>query len=72
MKRIESACLLQQIRFDTYNDANPEKEFKAYCERLDKTNTKYEIESKEVLENGTWIVKIKKQYNKYKTDGYMD
>jgi len=71
MRRITSACLLQTMRFDTTNDANPEQEFQIYCAKLDKAGTKYVIEEKKKEADGSLIVKIKKQYNTYKTDGYL-
>ena len=72
MRRIVSACLLQTVRFDTYNDANPENDLQAYCSKLDRNRTKYVIEEKKVEADGTIIIKIKKQYNAYSTNGYID
>lgn len=72
MRRINSACLLQTMRFDTLNDANPEYEFEAYCHSLDKKKTKYVIDEKKKEADGSLVVKIRKQYNAYKTDGYME
>ena len=47
MRRITSACLLQTMKFDTMNDANPEQELEIFCNKLDKKGTRYSIESKE-------------------------
>lgn len=72
MRRILNACLLQTMKFDAANDANPEQEYSIYCEKLKRNNTKYAIEEKKTEADGSLIVKIKKQYNSYKTDGYLD
>ena len=72
MRRITSACLLQTMRFDTMNDANPDQEFEIYCKKLDMKHVKYNIESSEKQPDGSLIVKVRKQYNTYKTDGYME
>ena len=72
MKRITSACLEQTIRFDTYNDANPKDDLKRFLELMDRKNTKYQIVDQTENSDGSIIIKIKKQYNAYKTDGYID
>ena len=72
MRRIVSACLLQTMRFDTYNDANPETDLQAYCHKLDRTGTRYVIEDKYTEERGAVVIKIRKQYNAYPTNGYID
>lgn len=71
MRRILSACLLQTMRFDASYEANPEKDLELYCKKLDKASTKYVIEDKKVEPNGSIIIRIKKQYNTYSTDGYI-
>ncbi len=71
MKRIISACLEQTIRFDTYNDARPEEDVKKYLELLDRKRTRYQVVSQERQEDGAVILKLKKQYNSYRTDGYL-
>lgn len=72
MKRITSACLEQTIRFDTYNDANPKEDLKKFLELLDRKRTKYQVVDQTEEADGTVILKLKKQYNAYKTDGYID
>lgn len=72
MRRIMSACLLQTMRFDTTKMANPEQDFQAYCHKLDRENIKYVIENQKVEPDGSLVVKVKKQYNAYQTDGYID
>lgn len=72
MRRIKSACLLQTIRFDTTNDANPDTDFESFCSKLDKKKTRYIIEDKKKEPDGSLIIKIKREHNSYKTDGYLD
>ena len=72
MKRITSACLEQTIRFDTYNDAKPEEDLKKFLELLDRRRTKYQLVDQQKQEDGSIIIRLKKQYNAYKTDGYID
>lgn len=72
MKRITSACLEQTIRFDTYNDANPRDDVKKFLELLERKRTKYQVVEQKEEADGTVILKLKKQYNAYKTDGYID
>jgi ATP-dependent RNA circularization protein (DNA/RNA ligase family) len=71
MKRITSACLEQTIRFDTNNEANPKEDFQKFLSSLDKRRTKYELVSSEEAQDGSIIVKIKKRYNNYSTEGYL-
>ena len=60
------------MKFDTSHDADPQQEYKAYCEKLQRSKTKYTIEGESTKPDGSLVVKIKKQYNSYKTDGYLD
>ena len=70
MRRITSACLLQTMRFDNLNGENPEQELEIYCKKLDMKKEAYVIEEKTGQRGGALVVKIKRQYNQYKTDGY--
>lgn len=72
MKRITSACLEQTIRFDTYNDADPKEDLKRFLEVLDRKKTRYQVVEQWEESDGTLFIKLKKQYNAYKTDGYID
>jgi len=72
MRRIISACLLQTVRFDTVSGADPEKDFQVYCHKLERKGQKYQIEGTEKESDGALVVKIKKQYNTYKTEGYLE
>ena len=72
VRRIISACLLQPMRFDTTKGANPEQDMEEYLQKLNKHGVKYTIEGKEIEKEGSIIVKVKKQYNSYSTDGYLE
>lgn len=72
MRRIVSACLLQTMRFDTYNDADPEADLQAYLNKLDRSGTRYRIEETTTEPGGSIVVRIRKQYNSYPTNGYID
>ena len=67
-----SACLLQTMRFDTANDADPDREFEIFCQKLDRNKTRYVIEEKTKEADGSLVVRLRKQYNTYKTTGYME
>ncbi len=71
MKRITSACLEQTIRFDTHNDANPQEDFKRFLSQLERNHTKYELVDSQESNDGSVIIKIKKKYNNYSTEGYF-
>jgi RNA binding exosome subunit len=72
MRRITSACLEQTIRFETLNGENPQQELKIYLEQLQRKHIKYELVDQYAGDDGKYYIKIKKQYNSYKTDGYID
>lgn len=72
MKRITSACLEQTIRFfDATGNIRPEDELEQYKKKMDRRNTRYEILETNKQEDGSIIIKIKKQYNTYSTEGYL-
>ena len=72
MKRITSACLEQTIRFfDATGTIRPEVELEQYKKKMDRRNTRYEILETNKQEDGSIIIKIKKQYNTYSTEGYL-
>lgn len=72
MRRIQSACLLQTMKFDVTNDANAERDFEIFKEKLNKQNVKYVIDETSKEADGSIIVKIRKQYNSYSTDNYIE
>ena len=63
---------MQTLRFEATNDISPEQEFEIYCKKLDQGQTRYVIEEKALNPDGTLSVRIKKQYNAYKSTGYID
>ncbi len=72
MKRIASACLEQTIRFfDATGTIKPEDELEQYKRKMDKHNTRYEILETNKESDGSIVIKIKKQYNTYSTEGYL-
>lgn len=72
MRRVTSACLLQTMRFDTANDTDPEQDLEMFCRTLNRKNTKYFIEDKKKEPDGSLVIKIRKQYNSYRSEGYLD
>ena len=67
-----SACLMQTMRFDTTHDADPQRDYEVYCRKLEREGTKFVIEETKTEPDGSLVVKVKKQYNTYRTDGYLD
>lgn len=65
MKRIINACLEQTNRFEC------EAEFQAYTAALDRKGVKYKIDGKTAGDDGSVIVKVKKQYNNYDVGDYL-
>lgn len=65
MKRIISACLEQTNRFEC------DAEFAAYTAAMDRKKIPYKIIAKTPQSDGSVIVKVKKQYNKYDVGEYL-
>lgn len=72
MKRIYSACLAQTIRFEGFTQEEARKEYEQYLERLDKNGVKYKIDDLKDDGKGVVFLKIRKQYNSYSLEGYLD
>ena len=72
MKRIYSACLSQTIRFEGFTPDEAKKEYEQYLERMDKNKVKYHVDDVTEDGKGVVLVKIRKQYNSYSMDGYLD
>ena len=79
MKRIKFACLEQTIHFmlkvdvpNTIAVRGVEEEYKAYKAQMDRNRTKYQVVEEQRLEDGSLLIKIKKQYNNYDCGEYMD
>lgn len=79
MKRIKAACLLQTIHFSLKEDVphdvavrGVQDELAHFKNMLDRNRTKYRIIDEAVQPDGSIIVRLKKQYNSYSCEGYMD
>lgn len=72
MKRVKAGCIMQTLVFMQKNDgylsrnsileAN-RREVERYFQNLDRTHTRYQIVSQEEQEDGSIILRIRKQYN---------
>lgn len=71
MKRIVSACIEQTLLFDYTNDSIPEQDLEYYLAKMQLAE-KFQVLEKTVLEDGTILLKIKKGYNNYSAEGYID
>lgn len=79
MKRIKSACLQQTLHFMLKEDLRHEdavrsvkEDLAAYRLQLERSRTRYQIDSEEEQPDGSIIVKIRKQYNSYDCGDYLD
>lgn len=79
MKRIKAACICQTLHFmlkeDTEQDIARravEEEVKIYKRKLDQNRVKYRILEETVEEDGSIMLKIKKQYNMSPVGDYLD
>ena len=79
MKRIKSACLLQTICFQPkdacrseYDREQVKKEYEVYKSLMSRRGTKFKILEENVLEDGSIIVKLKKQNNQQPVGDYFD
>jgi len=78
MKRVISACLQQTIHFQLKDDIDKKtaaefvkSEVEHYKRALDAKRTKYQIVDEKTMEDGSVIIKIKKQVNSYDTGEYI-
>ena len=72
MKRVKAACILQTLVFMQKEDfglsrnaileAN-RRELASYKKTMERTGTRYQIVSEEEQENGSILVRVRKQYN---------
>ena len=84
MKRIQNACLNQTIHFrlntkikgDDKNHTlaikNAQDELARYKDELEKGRAKYKILEEKTLEDGSILIKIKKQLLAYDLGDYLD
>ena len=72
MKRVKAACILQTLVFMQKEDCGLSKasiletnrrEVEHYKQTMDRTRTRYQIVSEEEQENGSIVVRVRKQYN---------
>lgn len=72
MKRVKAACILQTLVFlqkdDGYLSKNSvleanRREVERYTQQMDRNHVRYQIVSQEEQEDGSIIVRVRKQYN---------
>ena len=78
MKRIQSACLEQTIRFVMKDDIPREEarqmvqtEYRHYLEQMDRNRTGYKVLEELPQTDGSLIVRLKRQYNNYDVGDYL-
>lgn len=79
MKRIQSACICQTLHFqlkdgisNAFNIRAVQEEVRNYKKKLDASHTKYKIEEETTQEDGSIIIRIRKQYNMSPVGSYLD
>ena len=79
MKRIQSACLEQTIRFAAKDAATAaeaarlaDSEYRQYLVQLDRGRTAYKVLEEQPQKDGSLLIRIKRQYNSYDTGTYLD
>ncbi|MBQ8598920.1 MAG: hypothetical protein IJ411_02240 [Oscillospiraceae bacterium] len=79
MKRIKFACLEQTIHFMLKEEVpkqiairGVDEEYASYKAQMERNRTQYKIVEETRLEDGSLLIKIKKQYNNYDCGEYMD
>ena len=79
MKRVQSACIGQTLHFMLKEDIDRslavrqvDEEVVRYKRSLDSTRTKYKIIEEKKLEDGSYLIKIKKQYSTSPVGDYLD
>lgn len=72
MKRVKAACILQTLLFAQKEDCGlsrnsiletNRREFEHYKQTLERTHTRYRIVSCDEQEDGSLLVRVRKQYN---------
>ena len=79
MRRIKAACLQQTIHFPLKDDIGHaaavravKDEVRHYKEQLSRNQTKFQIVDETEQPDGSVVIHIKKQYNGYNCDGYIN
>lgn len=72
MKRVKAACILQTLIFQQKEDCGlgrdtilnmNRSEISRYKQSLERTHTRYQIVSQEEQEDGSILLRVRKQYN---------
>ncbi len=72
MKRVKSACIFQTLIFSQKPEMGLSKEralrlnreeFERYVQGLERTRTRHQIVDKTEMNDGSIIIKVRKQYN---------
>ena len=72
MKRVQAACILQTLVFMQKEDCGLSKnsiaeanrrEFESYKQKMEIARTRYQIVGQEEQEDGSLVVRVRKQYN---------
>ncbi len=72
MKRVKAACIMQTLIFQQKEDCGltmeqvrrqNRQELTRYKQGMDHTRTRYQIVSEEEQEDGSILVRVRKQYN---------
>lgn len=78
MKRIQTACLSQTIHFQLKPDTpqsvaerNVKAKYESYKSGLERSKIKFKIVGEQTQEDGSIIVKVKKQINHYDVGDYL-
>lgn len=79
MKRIQAACLLQTVRFQSKEEVPSalsrqqiRQEYENYKAAMTRNGTRFKILEENVQEDGTIVVKLKKQNNTQPIGEYFD
>lgn len=79
MKRIKAACICQTLHFMLKEDVEHdwavkqiEQEIEQYKRHLERNRTKYKIVEQEMMEDGSVMMKVIKQYNTSPIGDYLD
>jgi hypothetical protein len=79
LKRIQTACLNQTLHFQIKPDVpkhaaakNARMEYESYKATLIQNDTKHKIIAEKTQDDGSIIVKVKKQLSSYDVGEYLD
>ena len=79
MKRVRAACLYQTLHFLPKEDVDHatavetvKAEVAHYKAQLERNQTAFKIDEETVLEDGSVLIRIRKQYNTVRVGEYLD